>query len=197
MSATLHKQLDIEGAMRTLHLRCPCGRTEAFSQAPARQLLICHCSMCPDDTKRDDHAGGAPWVALPRARWSDDDAVSLRRTFDFAQRRYCNHCGRNLSILYDCEAHTEWVALGFLPPGADAGMQGAHTHIRQCLTSSAEGAPCCESFEAWGKCPDPCRTTQVPAPIICVNCFHRHAACRCKEPRWLNGRGPDTAVSTI
>lgn len=172
----------------TISIRCPCGKAEGVSQAPARQLLICHCSMCPDDTRHDDHAGGAPWIAITPARWCDDKAVSLRRTSAFAQRRYCNHCDRNLAILYDCEAHTEWFSLGTLPSGAEAGIQGAHTHIS---TSFADGAPCCKSFEAWGQCPDPCRPAEVPAPIVCVTCFHRHAMCRCKEPRWLNGRSPD------
>jgi hypothetical protein len=177
-----------------LHLRCPCGLTEGIGEARLCQVYICHCSMCPEDTKRAEHAGGAAWAAIPPAQWMDDSASRLRRTSDYAQRRCCNHCDRNLAIRYDCEAHTEWVILGALPEGAATGVRVAHIYAPPNNTGSfADGAPSYPSFEPWAANPDPCRPAYIPPPVICVAC-HRHAGCGCDDPRWLKGRSRHAAA---
>eukprot|EP00962_Isochrysis_galbana_P034551 scaffold11715_cov133-Isochrysis_galbana.AAC.1 len=165
-----------------LDLSCPCGKEAGITEDRICQVFICHCSMCPEDTKHGEHAGGAGWAAVPPVRWFDDGASRLKRTSEFAQRRYCSNCDRNLAMRYDCETYTEWVSLGTLPSGAATKVQVSHIHVRPNNPGPfADGAPCYASFEPWTANPDPCRPTHIPAPSICVNC-HRHAVCLCKKP---------------
>ena len=125
--------------------RCLCGASwrpsgVGMNDSPElpREMFICHCRMCPVESRVAAYHGGAPWCAFPRLRWQG--RFFTQRSSPFALRGACGACQQPLCILYDCEPHTEWVHASAVNPASllkgglaawmFLGMQPKHITLR-------------------------------------------------------------------
>lgn len=193
-----------------LLLACPCGSTTGTSTGGPALVFVCHCSMCPEESRREAWCGGTPWAAIRRARWSykgdggggdglgdgvggavegeggcASQGLDERRSSPFARRLCCRACGHNLSIAYDCEAHTEWVHCDAMP-GGESGVASGGTPVSHLHANGhgpyGDGRPWYDRFGPWVDNPDPCRPPGTPAPAVCVTCWQTQPdACVCAD----------------
>ena len=105
---------------------CLCGAVRYRIDGPARDVIVCHCSVC-----RRAHGGPAPHAACPRDRLHVADDQALRwHAHDGARRGFCEVCGARL--FWDRpEFETISIAAGSLDDPT-----GLHT-IRHIFVDSA------------------------------------------------------------
>ena len=117
-----------------------------------------------------------------------DGSVIFRRSSGFAIRESCTRYDLDLSILYDCEALTDWIHTDTLPADASSGVPVTHIHDNGAGLFE-DCAPCHDEFPpTWETCRDPFRAAGAPAQTICFECNLLEGSCCCQTPRWLDGQ---------
>jgi len=173
------------------------------------EMFICHCTMCPLESRCESYGGGAPWCGVSTRQWYGTfEKVWLS---PFASRVICRQCQAPLSIAYDCEENTEWVHAKVLN-NADIlnprfkgvcmsengreydtdmhgysreSLSGHHIHCASLknLNNStfSDGRPAWPKYEPWEA--DVCRPQGMPPPHFCDKCFQLDGKCGCLVDR--------------
>jgi len=95
---------------------CSCGRCQFSVRQLEGTLQHCHCGMC----RQMSGSAFQTWVAarLRELTWTSRDSLRKLRTSAHACREVCTTCGAALTILYDGQRGTAWLAAAALDRGA-------------------------------------------------------------------------------
>ena len=99
---------------REVHGRCLCGTVRMTVKPKNNSVGACHCSMCR-------RWGGGPLFAVECSADIDiegDEAVSVYRSSDWAERGFCNRCGTNLFYRFRPDGHYA-IPVGLLDDGGN------------------------------------------------------------------------------
>ena len=186
--------------------KCECGACSFdFPRDLCPVAFVCFCSMCTDRTYIDplfpDHMGQG-WCAIPKFEYlkGSSENVKVTRTSPFASRGRCKLCDSPLTMQYDCEINTTWVALDTLARPEEhtsffASLpEKAYIHVPAVRAGEpvhvAEDIKAYSSWEPWLEFQDPCRPTDQRAPEICHECFLLKAShertCSCERDTHQN-----------
>ena len=168
--------------------------------------LICHCSMCPDKTYKKANTAseifdpGMAFIAVSAPVFykgiTHNKNYVVIRTSTFAQRGHCRVCSQSLSIAYDCEENTVWVALDAIDDQKrvfDNLEKKAHIHChnlegKATPITAGDGIAAYDSWQPWLGDMDPCRPIGTDMPDICMDCFQLTVKCTCGRAKVV-GRG--------
>ena len=167
--------------------KCQCGACKYdFSKDKAAIAFVCYCSMCTDRTYSDPEIPGFTgqgWIAIPRFQYTEEsrEHVQTIRSSPFACRGRCKECDSPLTMQYDCEPNTTWVALDTvaLPEERNSFFASlpvkAYIHVPPVEPGKpvqvAEDIVAYNSWEPWLEYQDPCRPAGQRAAKVCPECF--------------------------
>eukprot|EP00667_Euglena_gracilis_P019622 EG_transcript_21068 len=91
---------------------CACGACAYRAKALPGQIQHCYCTMC----RRFSGSVAQSWMPVRNQNfhWSRAEGLALVRTTSFGQRHMCTRCGAVLTIVYDSQPDTTWLAAGAL-----------------------------------------------------------------------------------
>ncbi|MFN4039008.1 MAG: GFA family protein [Erythrobacter sp.] len=92
---------------------CLCGAVTITVDAVQAQVDICHCTMC-------QRWGGAFYAGVKgdKAVVTGEDAITIYRSSNWAERAFCKHCGSNLWYCFVPTGNRSFLAGLFdLPTG--------------------------------------------------------------------------------
>lgn len=93
--------------------RCLCGKVTITVEAMQAEVDICHCAMC-------QRWGGAFYAGVKgeAVTVTGDDAITVYRSSQWAERAFCGTCGSNLWYRFLPTGSRSFLAGLFeLPPG--------------------------------------------------------------------------------
>lgn len=123
---------------------CACAECVfAVNNLIPTELQHCYCSLC----QRYSGSAFQTWVPCDGVLWHKSSHLQLIRTTRHAQRHQCAQCAAVLSIVYDSQPHTIWIAAGAIqdecmPDGTDTTAFYRKIHI------------CCETMPCWYMLPN-------------------------------------------
>ena len=126
-----------------IHGQCLCGAVRFHLTGAARDVTVCHCSVC-----RRLHGGAAAYSASPSEAFHIDDDADLRwHDVDGAHYGFCSTCGSRMFWKRDGWSHTSFNAalLVDAPPLMTThhiwvGSAGAYEDLSTSLPCHLEGS---------------------------------------------------------
>lgn len=123
---------------------CACGGCVfAVNNLTPTELQHCYCTLC------QKYSGSAfqTWIPCDGLSWRRSSHLQLTRTTRHANRHQCAQCAAILTIVYDSQPNTIWIAAGAIqdecmPDGADTYALYRKIHI------------CCETVPCWYMLPN-------------------------------------------
>jgi hypothetical protein len=113
MSETSDEQRRADALDDPITGHCLCGEVSITLARMHREIDICHCDRCA-------RWGGAFYAGVEGAEAivTGEDAISLYRSSDWAERAFCSRCGSNLWFRFLPTGNRSFLAGLFrLPPG--------------------------------------------------------------------------------
>ena len=166
--------------------KCECGVcTFEFPKDRCPIAFVCYCRMCTDRTYVDplfpDNKGQG-WCAIPRFKFLGGmKNIKVTRTSPFATRSRCKLCNSSLTMQYDCEVNTTWVALDTVTRPQERNLFFASFPVKAYIhvpvvqagkpVQVAEDIKAYNSWEPWIEYQDSCRPAGQKQPNICCECF--------------------------
>mmetsp|Transcript_11388 Transcript_11388/g.22369 ORF Transcript_11388/g.22369 Transcript_11388/m.22369 type:complete len:421 (+) Transcript_11388:190-1452(+) len=158
---------------------CFCGRCRFACYTFPGEMQHCYCSLC----RKYSGSAFQTWAPTNKCemRWlpGSEKYLVLCRTTSFGQRHHCKMCATSMTIVYDSQPYTTWVAAGCLDDDCCVGVEASKGN----LSGNADGKTislskvvgktlaerriyrvihiCCHSKQPWYTLPDNVGTERI------------------------------------